>query len=141
MKKEESRFSESVVFEGMTSIRAVIKGYTSGVSDRRIIKIFVDKNRSASREKIRGSVLFISGKQDGMCPASESSKYMMERLKAHGSLYPREHLDFEHLGHFILPFKPYATKLLIAERKYPKECDAERVQAWNGTLDFLRERW
>lgn len=92
-------------------------------------------------EKIRGSVLFISGKQDGMCPASESSKYMMERLKAHGSLYPREHLDFEHLGHFILPFKPYATKLLAAERKYPKECDAERVQAWNGTLDFLRERW
>ena len=34
-------------------------------------------------EKIKGSVLFISGKQDGMCPAFESSEFMMRRLDEH----------------------------------------------------------
>ncbi len=92
-------------------------------------------------ENIRGSVLFISGRRDGMCPASESSRFMMNRLEAHAFLYPHEHLDYSHLGHFILPFKPYVSKLLIAERKYPKECDAERARVWKLTLDFLRNKW
>lgn len=92
-------------------------------------------------EKIKGSILFISGCQDGMCPASESSRFMMNRLEAHDFLYPHEHLEYTHLGHFILPFKPYVSKLLIAERKYPKECDAERAQAWKSTLDFLHNKW
>ncbi len=92
-------------------------------------------------EKINGSVLFISGRQDGMCPASESSQFMMNRLEAYNFPYPHEHLDYLHLGHFILPFKPFISKLLLAERKYPKECDAERTQAWSSTLDFLRNKW
>jgi len=92
-------------------------------------------------EKINGSVLFISGHQDGMCPASESSVLMMDRLKANEFQYPFEHFDYEHLGHFILPFKPYISKLLIAERKYPKECDAERAEAWKVTLSFLQNKW
>ncbi len=92
-------------------------------------------------EEIMGSVLFISGRQDGMCPASESSQFMLKRLEAKNFSYPHEHLDYLHLGHFILPFKPYVSRLLIAERKYPEECDAERAQAWNSTLDFLRNRW
>jgi len=92
-------------------------------------------------EKINGSVLFISGEQDGMCPASESSRYMMERLDGHGFPYPHRHLDFQHLGHFILPFKPIVSKLLIAERRYPAECDAERAEAWKATLEFLQNEW
>ncbi len=92
-------------------------------------------------EKIRGSVLFISGQQDGMCPAFESSELMVKRLEDHRFPYNYKHLSYEHLGHFILPFKPYATKLLIAERKYPKQCDAERTRAWKETLKFMKTEW
>lgn len=45
MKKEESRFGESLVFEGMTSIRACINACDTGISDRRILKVYVDKSK------------------------------------------------------------------------------------------------
>ena len=54
MKKEESRFAESTLFEGMTSIRAVISAMDSGISDRRIVKILVDREREKSRAKELG---------------------------------------------------------------------------------------
>jgi len=45
MKKEESRFSQSLIFEGMTSIRACIHGWEKGISDRRIRRILLDGER------------------------------------------------------------------------------------------------
>jgi len=45
MKKEESRFSESLIFEGMTSIRACIHAWEEGISDRRITRILADAER------------------------------------------------------------------------------------------------
>lgn len=51
MKKEESRFADSCVFEGMTSIRAVISASEKGISDRRIIKITVDESKRKSKAK------------------------------------------------------------------------------------------
>ncbi len=51
MKKEESRFAESTVFEGMTSIRSVIYATERGLSDRRITRLLVDSERSKSRGK------------------------------------------------------------------------------------------
>ncbi len=50
MQKETVKFEASVFFEGMTSVRAVIKGIESGVNDRRIKHIYydakkIDKNR------------------------------------------------------------------------------------------------
>ncbi len=50
MKKEESRFEAGTVFEGMTSIRAVIKASELGLG-RKIHEIIVDTARQASREK------------------------------------------------------------------------------------------
>ena len=43
MQKEKSKFVSSQIFEGMTSIRAIIKSIDSGISDRRIEKIIFDK--------------------------------------------------------------------------------------------------
>ncbi|MBQ7669509.1 MAG: RNA methyltransferase [Clostridia bacterium] len=45
MKNESSRFGDSTVFEGMTSIRAVISSMSDGTSDRKITKVLIDKSR------------------------------------------------------------------------------------------------
>lgn len=51
MKKEESRFTEGTVFEGMTSIRSVIYAADGKISDRRIKRILVDSEKCKSRGK------------------------------------------------------------------------------------------
>jgi len=51
MKNEQSRFEASTVFEGMTSISAVINGYKNGTTDRRPEIILVDKDKVKSKEK------------------------------------------------------------------------------------------
>ncbi len=59
MKKEELRFEESTVFEGMTSIRAVIRAAESGTNDRRIKRILFD---SAKRKKHAREIDWLSYK-------------------------------------------------------------------------------
>ncbi len=51
MKKEESRFGNANLFEGMTSLRAVIHAMENGVSDRRIVRVVVDREKEKSRAK------------------------------------------------------------------------------------------
>jgi len=51
MIKEESRFTSSSVFEGMTSLRAVIDASRAGTSDRRILRVLFDISRESSKEK------------------------------------------------------------------------------------------
>ena len=45
MQKEELKFQDSLVFEGMTSIRAIIRGIDAGINNRRISKILYDKDK------------------------------------------------------------------------------------------------
>ena len=45
MQKEELKFRDSTVFEGMTSIRGILRGIDAGINERRIIKILFDKNK------------------------------------------------------------------------------------------------
>ncbi len=51
MKKEESRFVQSNIFEGMVSIRAVLNAWDNGISDRRIRKVYVCENKGRKRAK------------------------------------------------------------------------------------------
>ncbi len=51
MKKEESRFIESTVFEGMTSIRAVITAAENGISNRKIETLLIDEQRKKNKFK------------------------------------------------------------------------------------------
>lgn len=52
MIKEESRFKDSTVFEGMTSIRAILNNLKENKSDaRKINKILIDKEKLKSRAK------------------------------------------------------------------------------------------
>ena len=51
MKKEETRTGESAVFEGMTSISAILNGFSDGVNDRRIQRVLVDSAKTDARKK------------------------------------------------------------------------------------------
>ena len=48
-KKEISKFESSNIFEGMTSISALIKGFENNITDRKIEKILFDKSKIKSK--------------------------------------------------------------------------------------------
>lgn len=52
MQKEDIKFQNSLYFEGMTSIRAIIKGNESGINDRHINNVYYDggKMRKIAKE-------------------------------------------------------------------------------------------
>ena len=45
MQKEAIKFENSLVFEGMTSIRSILRGNDYGVNDRQIISVLYDRDR------------------------------------------------------------------------------------------------
>lgn len=51
MKKEAERQKSSALFEGMTSLRAVLYAMEKSVSDRRIERVLLDKNRTQKGAK------------------------------------------------------------------------------------------
>lgn len=63
MQKEESKFSNSTVFEGMTSIRAVLVGGYSENNDRKIEKILYDPEKTAKIGKNLGYLKAISSER------------------------------------------------------------------------------
>ena len=62
MQKEELKFMESTVFEGMTSIRAIIRGIDSGINDRKINQILFDKEKIKKISKEVGYLKAVSQK-------------------------------------------------------------------------------
>lgn len=51
MKKEESRFIDSNILEGMVSIRAVLNAVDNNISDRKIKKVYVSEDKAKKRAK------------------------------------------------------------------------------------------
>ncbi len=62
MKKEESRFADSVIFEGMTSIRACLAAYDSDFNDRRICNIWYDREKASAKGRELGYLRAMSHK-------------------------------------------------------------------------------
>lgn len=62
MIKEEIKFQDSCVFEGMTSIRAIIKSIDAGISNRRIEKILYDEAKLVKIAKEIGYFKAVSDK-------------------------------------------------------------------------------
>lgn len=60
MQKEDVKFQSSVVFEGMTSIRSIIKGIELGINDRQIKQVLYDKNRTDKISKHIGYLKAVS---------------------------------------------------------------------------------
>lgn len=51
MQKEDTRFAASTVFEGLTSIRAILKGKENAENDRKILRILYDTERESAHKK------------------------------------------------------------------------------------------
>ena len=62
MQKEDIKFCNSTVFEGMTSIRAIIKSIDEGISDRNIQKILFDGSKIKNISKEIGYFKAVSSK-------------------------------------------------------------------------------
>lgn len=77
MTKEDSKFIDSVVFEGMTSIRAIIKSNELGISDRRITKILYDEEKIAKIGKTIGYLTAVS-KELGFSIEKTSANFLEE---------------------------------------------------------------
>ncbi len=60
MQKEDVKFQSSVVFEGMTSIRSIIKGTELGINDRQIKQVLYDKNKIDRISKYIGYLKAVS---------------------------------------------------------------------------------
>lgn len=86
MQKEAVKYQNSLVFEGMTSIRAIIKSIDEGISDRRISKILYDANKI---KKI--------GKEVGYFKAV-SSKYGFELIESNAGEIENYTLGNSHGG-------------------------------------------
>ncbi len=87
MQKEEIKFQDSTVFEGMTSIRAILRGIDAGVNDRKIEKILYDKERFKKISKEIGYLKAIS--KDYGFEISESDSRELEKItlgSSHGGL-------------------------------------------------------
>ncbi len=77
MLKESDKFTDSSVFEGMTSISALIKSIEANKSDRRIIKILFDKDKLNSKRPEYGFLrakASILGYELELCDADVISK-------------------------------------------------------------------
>ena len=87
MIKEVTRFQESTVFEGMTSIRAIIKGIDEYGNSRRIETILYDKDKMIKNAKTVGYLKAVSDKY-GFC-VRESTADQIDELavgNSHGGI-------------------------------------------------------
>ena len=73
MIKESTRFIDSCVFEGMTSIRAIIRSMDESISDRRIQKIIYDKNKLHKNAKNVGYLKAVSNKYGFVVEESDAA--------------------------------------------------------------------
>ena len=87
MQKEDVKFADSCVFEGMTSIRAVLRAIDDGINDRRIEKILFDKEKIKKIHKELGYLKAVSTKYG--YKLMESSKEELDKITlgtTHGGL-------------------------------------------------------
>ena len=92
-------------------------------------------------EKTHASILFVSGSLDGMIPTDETCKVFMKTLDENNYPYTHRHLNYEHLGHAIIPLRSPILKVFRSERMYPNEGYEEKKQAYREILRFLKTEW
>lgn len=109
----------------------LIDSYAANDNPEAVIKIW----------NIKGPILLQGSVNDSMCPDEETISRMEKQLSDHNFAYPVETHIYPHISHLILPLKPYSTKLFRAERKDPEGCARDRIDSWNDTLRFLKEKW
>ena len=106
MQKEILKFQDSTVFEGMTSIRAILRGIDSGINDRKIEKILYDKDKLNKISKEVGYLKAVSKKYD--FELIETTGGELEKItlgNSHGGLVAIT-------GDRTLPYLDHASQIL-----------------------------
>ena len=75
MLKEDLKFKDTNVFEGMPSISAVIRSIESGISSRKIISVIIDENKKKSKAR-EISFLVAESHQLGFCVEFVNTNYI-----------------------------------------------------------------
>lgn len=87
MIKETSRFTDSVIFEGMTSIRAVLAVQQSSFNDRIIHRVLFDRAKQNANRKELAYLRQMAQKHDfELCPASTEEIESMTVGSSHGGV-------------------------------------------------------
>lgn len=74
MRKESLNFKDSTVFEGMTSVRSILRGRDTGINDRRIEKILFDRSNIKKISKEIGYLKAVSEKYGFVLAESSSDE-------------------------------------------------------------------
>lgn len=99
-----------------------------------------DEKTAIQVENIKGDILFIYAREDLMWPSGKAVKYMINRLKDHGWKYSVEELSYDKASHIIVPLNPSKLKMFKVERRFPEECKKSRMDAFDKTVKWLKER-
>jgi len=87
MLKEENKFMDSLLFEGMVSVRAILKAENDGISDRKIKRILYSEDRIS---KIGKEIAFLrhEGERKGFTvePCSEQDLCSLALGSTHGGI-------------------------------------------------------
>src|SRR5262245_15234960 len=98
-------------------------------------------------ENIRGPVLLLSGRDDGVWPSTKSAEPIVRRLKDHHFAYPVTNLSFPDAGHALI--RPHSSTMEINSLRHPLTgrtmhmggtplgTALAREAAWTSVLDFL----
>jgi dienelactone hydrolase len=98
-------------------------------------------------EKTNGPILFISGKDDQMWPASILSEISVARLKKHKHPFSFEHLCYDGAGHWIgipnMPATETSIKHPVDGGVYelggsPKDNAAASADSWKKIIQFFK---
>jgi len=92
-------------------------------------------------ERIRGPVLFVSGKDDRLWPSTPMAEAAMARLEAAHFAYPHRHIAYDQAGHAVfgapLAADSPALKSLGDMGGTSQGNQAARTDGWPKTLAFL----
>lgn len=111
MLKEQIRFENSTCFEGMTSIRAILRGIDSKINSRSITKILYDKNKY---KKIAKEVSYLK---------AVSSKYSFIVEESDGDTIDKNALGTSHGGIIAFGtdrFIPHLSSLFTSDSFNPR---------------------
>ncbi|EFW36495.1 acyl-CoA thioester hydrolase/BAAT C-terminal domain-containing protein [Treponema phagedenis] len=95
-------------------------------------------------EKIKAPILFLSSTQDTIRPSKLCCDQMLKQLNEARFKYNCQHLYYSQVSHLLFPFHLAGLnlrkeqRLFKVERKFPKECNKSRVDAFNKTIEWLK---
>lgn len=92
-------------------------------------------------ENIKGPVLFLTAKDDSICPSFAFAQCAVRRLAENNFDYPKRHMAFSYASHMLLPFKnPQKVPLRIfqMERKFPSQCAKTRETVGKVMMEWIK---